>query len=103
MPSTQTAMTNRQHKAKRVARQLLNSGYAIISKRPSTNGIAQFPLKEDVEEETVILVHRPMKVIRPWRLTAGGLRAFIDLVTAGVVYLLWARSISIVSTTFADT
>lgn len=88
----------------------LNIGYTIISKRLSKKGTnsdppsAQSPLKEDAEEETVRLVRRPVKVVRPWRLTTGGLRAVVDVVTAGVVYLLWAPFHCLFQPiTFADT
>ncbi|KIN00004.1 hypothetical protein OIDMADRAFT_126242, partial [Oidiodendron maius Zn] len=72
----------------------LRSGCTIISERPSEKGTnsdlqsAKSPLKENVEDENVIVVCWPVKVVRPWRFTTGGARAVVDVMTVGVVYLL---------------
>ena len=71
----------------------LNSRYTIISRRPaggtdSDLQSATSPLKENIEEDNVIVVHRPVKVVRPWRFTTDGARAVVDVMTVGVVYLL---------------
>lgn len=70
----------------------LNSRYTIISKRPSEDSIDPQPrtslLKENIEEDNVIVVRRRIQVVRPWRLATDGTQAVVDTVTVGVLYLL---------------
>jgi solute carrier family 31 (copper transporter), member 1 len=73
----------------------LNSRYTIISRRPAEDinndpQSPRSPLKENIDEDNVIVVRRPVKVVRPWKLTPAVVRSVVDVVTVGVVYLLWA-------------
>lgn len=50
---------------------------------------ATYLLKENTEEDDVIVVRRPVKEVRQWRFTTDGARVVVDVVTIDIVYLLW--------------
>lgn len=45
-------------------------------------------LTENGVEEDVMIVHKHVTGVRPWRITTDGPRAVIDTVIAGILYLL---------------
>lgn len=70
----------------------LNSRYTVVTENLAKKHVASQAtrslLREEGVEDDVIVVHRHINGVRPWRLTIDGPQAVIDTMIAGLLYLL---------------